>query len=287
MVCLEQWIDLLFPIMDGYSPAAVVWFVVLIFVGNFFVMNLFLVIITQQFGSTKQAVAEEREAELLQAEKDLARGAVVPAEGGTVEEGDEESDRVRGTAVGRIVSSDWFGSTIMICIVLNTIIMGTEHHNQPSALRTVQEVANYLFGAVFAVEMGLKLIALGCQEYWMSRMNAFDGTIVLISLLELALSGDGAFSVFRAFRVLRVFKLVKFMPGIQRQLTVLVESISGMGNFLIILSLFIFIYAVFGMYIFGNKFDANNDGALTDDERKNFDTLLWALVSVFQVHICR
>ncbi len=83
--------------------------------------------------------------------------------------------------------------------------------------------------------------------------------------------------------MLRVFKLVKVMPGISRQLSVLVESLAGMGNFLIILSLFIFVYAVFGMYIFGNKFDHNNDGELTGDERKNFDTLLWSLVTVFQV----
>lgn len=42
------------------------------------------------------------------------------------------------------------------------------------------------------------------------------------------------------------------------------------------------IYSILGMNLFGCKFCEKN-GDETDCDRKNFDTLLWALVTVFQV----
>lgn len=41
-------------------------------------------------------------------------------------------------------------------------------------------------------------------------------------------------------------------------------------------------YSILGMNLFGCKF-CDKDGDETDCDRKNFDTLLWALVTVFQV----
>lgn len=41
-------------------------------------------------------------------------------------------------------------------------------------------------------------------------------------------------------------------------------------------------YSILGMNLFGCKF-CDKDGDETDCDRKNFDSLLWALVTVFQV----
>lgn len=43
-----------------------------------------------------------------------------------------------------------------------------------------------------------------------------------------------------------------------------------------------FLFSILGMHLFGCKFGSERDGDTLPD-RKNFDSLLWAIVTVFQV----
>ena len=58
----------------------------------------------------------------------------------------------------------------------------------------------------------------------------------------------------------------------------LVNSISSINSLLVILFLFIFIFSLLGMQIFGGKFSDVND-----DTRSHFDTFLQSVFTVFQV----
>lgn len=183
-----------------------------------------------------------------------------------------------------------FGNCIMAAIALNVLLMATEHHNQPQGLTDFLEVSNYVFCGIFALEMVLKQFALGL-EYFNDNFNCFDCLIVFISFLEIALGGGGL-SVLRMLRLVRVFKLVKFLPELQRQIAIMGETLGSVLSFLVLLSLFIFIFAILGMFIFGNKmtFTMNDEDTPWSNStttykvtaRKNFDTLLWALVTIFQ-----
>ena len=46
-------------------------------------------------------------------------------------------------------------------------------------------VANAFFTIVFAVEMFLRIIAIGPVKWLSDKMNYMDGTIVILSLIEL------------------------------------------------------------------------------------------------------
>ena len=51
-----------------------------------------------------------------------------------------------------------FEGFITLCIVINTIVMATEHHNMSSTLKTVIAVSNYVSVThlIFFIESGLK-----------------------------------------------------------------------------------------------------------------------------------
>jgi len=103
--------------------------------------------------------------------------------------------------------------------------------------------------------------------------------------------------VFRIFRVVRIFKLARTWPRLEFFLTTMVNTISNVGSFGILLSIFIFMYAILGMEVLSykvrlNRFDkpvpyfiTNN----TDVSEKfsvpdsNFDTFMNAVTSVFIV----
>ena len=58
--------------------------------------------------------------------------------------------------------------------------MGIEYHSQPEWLTKTVEISNLAFSIIFAVEMILKLAALGFFQYIADGFNVFDGVIVIL-----------------------------------------------------------------------------------------------------------
>ncbi|XP_041673363.1 voltage-dependent T-type calcium channel subunit alpha-1I [Cheilinus undulatus] len=183
----------------------------------------------------------------------------------------------------RIVESKYFNRGIMIAILVNTLSMGIEYHEQPEELTDVLEISNIVFTSMFVLEMGFMLLAFGLFGYIRNPYNIFDSIIVIISVWEIIGQADGGLSVLRTFRLLRVLKLVRFLPALRRQLVVLMKTMDNVATFCMLLMLFIFTFSILGMHLFGCKFGLRQENGDTIPDRKNFDTLLWAIVTVFQI----
>ena len=131
-----------------------------------------------------------------------------------------------------------------------------------------------------------------------SSFNIFDGTIVLLSIAEMFLPGDGGgISVFRALRILRIFKAAARFENLKKVIMTIINTIPELANFFILLSLVVFFYAVMGLQIFGGTYGdcipageegdngvepdlcVDNDG---EHPRVNFDSFWWALMTIFQ-----
>ena len=100
------------------------------------------------------------------------------------------------------------------------------------------------------------------------------------SIVELTGDGESGVSVLRTFRLMRVFKLVRFLPALQKQISVMIETLDSVMTFLALLTIFIFTAAILGMHLFGAKIIIDGETV-----RHNFDSLLWALITVFQVRM--
>ncbi|XP_050424042.1 voltage-dependent T-type calcium channel subunit alpha-1G isoform X2 [Adelges cooleyi] len=204
-----------------------------------------------------------------------------------------------------LVNHRRFQQCILLAILINTLSMGIEYHNQPQELTVIVEYSNIVFSAIFAAEMLLKVIAEGPCGYISNGFNVFDGIIVILSIVELTQSfentsgqreGNSGLSVLRTFRLLRILKLVRFMPNLRRQLFVMLRTMDNVAVFFSLLILFIFIFSILGMYLFGGKFCMYGNGArecnckeivtkhpLCVCDRKHFNNVLWATVTVFQI----
>ena len=185
----------------------------------------------------------------------------------------------------KIVDSKYFGHGIMIAILINTSSMGIEHHNQNEKLTEALEVSNVIFTTIFTLEMVMKVLADGVLGYLRNFYNVFDAAIVFVSIWEIVDESEsgGGLSVLRTFRLLRVLKLVRFLPALRRQLIVLMRTMDNVATFMMLLFLFIFIFSILGMHLFGCKFCWLNKYSETECDRANFDSLLWAIVTVFQI----
>ena len=112
---------------------------------------------------------------------------------------------------------------------------------------------------LFAFEMGLKLFALGCQSYWADHWNVLDGTIVIMSAVDLTLSllataDSPSLSFLRILRMLRVLRMLRLMrswKGLYRIVMTFIKALPAMNNIMILMFLINLICALLGMQIFG------------------------------------
>ena len=110
--------------------------------------------------------------------------------------------------------------------------------------------------------MSMKIIALSPSGYVRDKMNCFDGFIVLLSIVELLFfsdtnSGISAFRavrIFRVFRVLRVTRLLRSLEFMAVIVSVVLKTFNSFIYITILTFLLIFIFALLGMQMFGNKF---------------------------------
>lgn len=187
-----------------------------------------------------------------------------------------------------VVTLPLFNSLILFCILLNTIFLSLERYPMPESEKKAYDNVNYFFTSIFAIEVILKVIGFSPKKFIMDKFNIFDSLIVLVSLLEFFLSsGSGGVSALRAFRLFRIFKL--FRTG---NLRVLLDSIAytigTIGNYVILLSLFIYVYSLLGMQFFAGKLKFNEEGYYDENggvPRANFDTIYWSAITVFEVLI--
>ncbi|KRX79673.1 Voltage-dependent T-type calcium channel subunit alpha-1G [Trichinella sp. T6] len=194
--------------------------------------------------------------------------------------------------IKRFVDSDHFTRGILVAILINTLSMGVEYHNQPEELTIILEYSNVFFTALFSIEMVLKIIADGPFTYVSNGFNLFDGGIVILSIMELLQGGNGGLSVLRTFRLLRILKLVRFMPALRYQLVVMLRTMDNVTVFFGLLCLFIFIFSLLGMELFAGRFCQMPDGTPCHCKskipackcpRRNFDTIINAAFTVFQI----
>lgn len=93
--------------------------------------------------------------------------------------------------------------------------------------------------------------------------------------------GCSALRSFRLLRVLRSLKVLRRNANLRRLFKLVLEGFLALRDFMLLLGLFLFIFAILGMQMFGGKEEFGR-GA-TPLYRKNFDSLWEALLTVFEL----
>ena len=134
--------------------------------------------------------------------------------------------------------------------------------------------------------MSVKLLAIGFGKYIADTMNILDGGVVLLSIFELLyeamaegaanLSAFRTIRMLRTFRVFRVARLLRGLESMQTIMDVIGRSWKSFMYITMLMLLFIVIFALLGMSIFGGQFNYV-DGL----PRGNYDSFPIAFVTIF------
>ncbi|XP_076090136.1 muscle calcium channel subunit alpha-1-like isoform X9 [Mytilus galloprovincialis] len=325
-ITMEGWTNVLYNINDAVGNEwPWTYFISLIIIGSFFVLNLVLGVLSGEFSKEREKAKARGDFQKLrekqQLEEDL-RGYldwITQAEDIDPEnedDGEEEnasetaSDKTEDVENGEIqqtwcirksrrlrklnrrcrrlcrklVKSQVFYWLVIVMVFLNTCVLTSEHYGQPDWLDDFQEVANLFFVVLFTLEMFLKMYSLGFQGYFVSLFNRFDSLVVLFSIVEAILIFTNVMpplgvSVLRCARLLRVFKATRYWASLRNLVASLLNSMRSIASLLLLLFLFIVIFALLGMQLFGGNFNFDNE----PKPRSNFDSFWQSMLTVFQI----
>lgn len=92
-----------------------------------------------------------------------------------------------------ISNSPIFNGFIMFVISINTIVLAmNKYPNWDQEVDDVFGALNLVFSIIFTLEVIIKLIGLGTSGFASDKMNLFDATIVVISIIEIVIEHTGA-----------------------------------------------------------------------------------------------
>ncbi|MEU8261532.1 ion transporter [Micromonospora sp. NPDC048999] len=152
-----------------------------------------------------------------------------------------------------VAESHWFEVTIVVVIGVNAVMLGVETYPHPGSLGVLLRVLEWCFRAVFVVEIVIRVLAHGRrpQDFFRGGWNVFDFVVIAAAFIP-GLHGDTA--ALRVIRMARVVRLVRFSPGLRTIVAALLRSLPGVGGFLALALVTLYVYGMVGWLIFAETY---------------------------------
>ena len=171
----------------------------------------------------------------------------------------------------KIADANWFQNGVTAAILVAGVLVGIATYADFSAEHElILDILNKTILGIFIVEIFVKILAKG-KKPWMffaDGWNIFDFIIVAAAFMPF---GGSSIAILRLLRLLRVLKLIKALPKLQMLVGALLKSIPSMGYVSILLLLLFYIYAVAGVFFFG------------DNDPIHYSDLQTSMLSLFRI----
>jgi Ca2+-binding EF-hand superfamily protein len=178
-----------------------------------------------------------------------------------------------------------------LIVLLNTVVLMLEYHGMSEDYSSWLAAANALLTVLFVLEMTFKLVAFSWAEFVESNgingawgyTGVLDLILAFAALLDVvarAAEWDIVVTTLLLLRACRPLRLVWIFSRFEPVFLVAAKTLAGLAYIVSLAVLFMFIFAVLGMQLFGGKFDFN-DGA--PKPREHYDTFWVAFTTSFQI----
>lgn len=147
-----------------------------------------------------------------------------------------------------ITTSKWFEISIAIVILINCVLIGVETYTSNSTISAIQRI---ILG-IFTLEIIMRFIAAdGIKDFFTNGWNIFDLTLVLIGYIpDTMFANASTIMVLRVLRVFRVLRLLRAAKELKLIISVLIKSMTAMFYNVILFMIFIYLFAIAGVYLF-------------------------------------
>uniref|UniRef100_A0A8C6PLP4 Calcium voltage-gated channel subunit alpha1 E n=1 Tax=Nothobranchius furzeri TaxID=105023 RepID=A0A8C6PLP4_NOTFU len=319
-ITMEGWTAVLYNTNDALGPTwNWMYFIPLIIIGSFFVLNLVLGVLSGEFAKERERVENRRAFMKLrrqqQVERELNgyRAWIDRAEEVMLAEENKNSgrspldgklthprkhivflqplihsaylrrkERMLRISIRRMVKTDTFYLMVLSLVALNTICVAIVHHDQPDWLTVFLYYAEFVFLGLFLAEMFLKMYGLGFRLYFHSSFNCFDCGVIVGSIFEVVWGffRPGMSFGISVLRALRLLRIFKITKYWASLRNLVVSLMSSMKSIISLLFLLFLFTVVFALL--GMQLFGGRF-IFEDYTPTNFDTFPAAIMTVFQI----
>ena len=150
----------------------------------------------------------------------------------------------------RISESNWFGTFMILIVLINTIIMGVQTIGSLKN-SNVLEILDYVFLGFFVLEALIKILAYHLS-YFLSAWNWFDLIIIVISLIPSSVN-ISSLRALRAFKAFRAFKVIEHSKILKEVFDTIVSSLPQVGIVGLLSFMFFYVYSLVGCYLYAQE----------------------------------
>lgn len=178
--------------------------------------------------------------------------------------------------------------TYMLFCLINTTILALNRYEQPKSETRITAVFSKVFTYAFFVEITLKIVGFGIVKFCRDPLNCINACVGILNILEMIFADSlmdsnmsvslQAFNTLRIFKVMRMFRLLRPLKSMKILLQVISNAIPSFIYTSLLLLLFLFIYSLFGMQLFGGRFDFPEGRP-----RQHYDSFYDAFLCTFQL----
>lgn len=286
-VCtLEGWSGYMyFFIFKMDNPAPAFFFIVWILIASFFMLNLFIGIVFQEFQAASEGPSGFAMLTPEQQEWVMSTRNLFDVKPRVKRELPDSKWRCK---LILFVELSAFDNFIAVMIAANVVVLLVAFYQEPVYWTTFQWACAFTFNCIFFIEFVLKSIGYGWTDYISNGWNKFDFFLVCTSIIDILMDFGalpsagpliGVLRVFRIFRVARMMRLAKHLTAIRKMASVLLVSLPSIMNVGSILLLFYFMFGVLGCSFF-KEVAQDGDGVT---RHANFENLGMAMLTLFRV----
>eukprot|EP01052_Picozoa_sp_SAG31_P015839 SAG31_NODE_1029_length_10253_cov_2.979515_3_plen_2033_part_00 len=287
---LEMWLDIMYWAIDAagegvqpvqnYNAAVSVFFVIFIIFGSFFMLELFVGAIVTSYNMLN----EQNAGGAFQSARQMQQVAKL-----ALRKKDEDFVPTYEYQVGLykiMVETPFVEKLISAFIVLNIAVMALSCYDMDNDYEDTLNLFNDIFTWIFALECILQIAAQLPKRYFSSGWNQYDCFVVVVTVGDFMYTKlsppdspeiPGAM-VLRVFRIARIIRLLRKMKNLFGLFLTVAHALPTLVNIGAILCLVYFIFAVFGMHIFGGV----KHGEFLN-VHANFDSFPKSLLTVFRM----
>ncbi|CAM9163005.1 unnamed protein product [Choristocarpus tenellus] len=148
-----------------------------------------------------------------------------------------------------LVFNPWFDRVIVATILVNCLFLALYDPTMSEEQADYIVVGDYIFSAVFIIELILKWNALSVSTYFRDKWNWVDAVVVIESVVSLILkaanNNNGIdISALRALRVLRPLRAVTYIPQVKLLFETVISALVVVNTLLLCI--------IFALLFFGN-----------------------------------
>ncbi|KAI9485974.1 MAG: Ion transport protein-domain-containing protein [Benjaminiella poitrasii] len=238
---VQSWTDRMYDMMDAEYFVASLYFVVIVIVMNFWLINLFIAVITEMFAKVREdsqhSAFTSSKARPILADTKEEEGAWAFSE-----QDDNQAKKVKSRSTLALIVK-YMKPFWILLVVVDLFCMASKNVNMSEAEMAALNLAETTFTLAFLFEILLRMInqRKNLKAFFEDKFNFTDFFIALItSIIQIPPIHRNEFVYvwFTGFQVLRIYRLVVSVPRLRKLMSRVLGSVHGLINltFFIILA---------------------------------------------------